>query len=105
MAKRGYPIAVFEVGDDSPERLTVVGRPAETLLLLRKKGSAGVTAFDFAGGPAFRLGAYVCDLRRLGLTIRTDREPHEGGIHARYVLECPVRPRTVTWSRAEVGDA
>ncbi|GGK28226.1 winged helix domain-containing protein [Salinarimonas ramus] len=85
---RAIPRVVAEIVGG--KRFRVVGRDAETLLLLVRRGERGVTAFDFPGGPAFRLGAYVHDLRREGLGIRTEREPHDGGTHARYVLETPV---------------
>jgi hypothetical protein len=85
--KRSYPkvLARTEAGF-----IQAVGREGETLLMLVKAGEKGVRAYDFAGGPPFRLGAYVHDLRRMGLSIRTDREPHAGGLHAVYVLETPV---------------
>ena len=67
-----------------------VGREAETLPMLIQKGSTGLRAYDFAGGPPFGLGAYVHDLRRMGLAIRTDRERHAGGEHGVYVLVSPV---------------
>jgi len=71
--------------------LRVIGREAETLLLLVDRGARGVAAYDFAGGPPFRLPAYVFALRRLGVLIRTDREPHATGSHGRFTLEGPVR--------------
>ncbi len=85
--KRSYPKVLAQT-DAGP--LQVVGREGETLLMLVKAGERGVRAYDFAGGPPFRLGAYVHDLRRMGLSIRTDREPHAGGLHAVYVLESSV---------------
>ena len=67
---------------------TVTGKEAQTLLLLVEKGARGIVAYDFRGGPPFRLGAYVCELRhRFEIAIRTEREPHQGGSHARYILE------------------
>jgi hypothetical protein len=88
MVKRAYPKVLARLAD--AQTIRVVGRTAETLLMLIQKGSQGVRAYDFAGGPPFRLGAYVHDLRRMGLAIRTDREPHAGGEHGVYVLESPV---------------
>lgn len=85
---RAVPRVIAEIVGG--KRFRVVGRDAETLLLLIRRGERGVTAFDFPGGPAFRLGAYIFDLRAEGLDIRTDREPHDGGTHARYTLMKPV---------------
>ena len=77
MVRRAYPKVLARLAEG--QTIRVVGREAETLLMLVQKGSQGVRAYDFAGGPPFRLGAYVHDLRRMGLAIRTDREPHAGG--------------------------
>jgi hypothetical protein len=41
--------------------------------------------------PAPRWSAYVHDLRKLGIQIETEMEPHDGaysGRHARYRLAC-----------------
>jgi hypothetical protein len=66
---------------------TVRGQEAATLALLLTKGSLGVTAFDFRGGPPFRLPAYCHTLkRRHGLVIVTEREEHDGGWHGRFKL-------------------
>ena len=71
--------------------VTVRGQEARTLLLLVAKGSAGIVAFDFRGGPPFRLPAYTWALgRKFGLVIETRRELHEGGWHGRFVLHTPV---------------
>jgi len=75
--------------DNSPQ-FVVSGRVAETLTLLIRRGPKGVAAFDFPGGPAFRLAAYVHSLRELGLVIETKREAHAGGTHGRYVLRSQV---------------
>ncbi len=85
--KRSYP-KVLVITPDGP--IQAVGREGETLLMLVCGGEQGVSAYDFPGGPPFRLSAYVHDLRRMGLAIRTEREPHAGGVHALYVLETPV---------------
>lgn len=69
----------------------VTGQEAHTLALLVEKGAAGVSAFDFRGGPPFRLPAYCFGLkRRHGLIIETRREPHEGGWHGNFVLHTPL---------------
>ncbi|HEV2557219.1 MAG TPA: hypothetical protein VGU45_01200 [Microvirga sp.] len=95
MTKRSYP-KVLARTDSGP--IQPVGREAETLLKLVEAGERGVRAYDFPGGPPFRLGAYVHDLRRMGLSIRTDRESHAGGSHGVYVLETPVSIVTVLQS-------
>jgi hypothetical protein len=87
--RRLYPKVLAETGDG--EMLHVVGREAETLLGLVEKGERGLRAYDFAGGPPFRLAAYVHDLRGMGLAIRTEREAHATGQHGVYMLETPVR--------------
>jgi len=69
---------------------TVTGQEARTLVLLLEKGNRGVGAYDFRGGPPFRLGAYVHDLRhQFGLAIETLRDEHDGGWHARYQARFP----------------
>jgi hypothetical protein len=87
MARRAFPKVL---GQSESGLIRAVGREAETLLMLVKAAPLGVRAYDFEGGPPFRLSAYVHDLRRMGLVIRTDKEPHPGGLHAVYVLETAV---------------
>jgi hypothetical protein len=87
--KRLFPQVLAETGDG--EKIRVVGREAETLLRLVEKGERGLRAYDFPGGPPFRLGAYIHDLRGMGLAIRTEREAHATGRHGVYFLETPVR--------------
>ncbi|MCX7324430.1 MAG: hypothetical protein NTZ14_08360 [Hyphomicrobiales bacterium] len=87
--KRGFPIVLARIVDGPA--IVATGREGETLLRLVEKGSRGLRAYDFAGGPPFRLGAYIHDLRGMGLAIRTDREEHATGWHAVYVLETAVR--------------
>jgi hypothetical protein len=82
---RAFPKVLARLRDGTTIR--AVGREGATLLMLADRGPRGVRAYDFAGGPPFRLGAYIHDLRRMGLSIRTDREPHGGGEHAVYTLE------------------
>ena len=89
MTSRAYPkIRSRRVSDG--QWVFLNGREAETLMGLQAKVAVGLRAYDFAGGPPFRLGAYILDLRGFGFPIRTDRENHEGGTHAVYVLECDV---------------
>lgn len=87
--KPHYPKVIAELPDGS--KFSVVGRDAETLLRLVEKGPKGLRAYDFPGGPPFRLSAYVFDLRGQGLAITTDREPHATGHHGVYTLLTPVR--------------
>jgi hypothetical protein len=68
-----------------------VGREAETLVALVRAGPRGITSLDaFRAGWAVRLAAYVRDLRLMGVPIRTARESHAGGSHARYSLEARI---------------
>ena len=68
----------------------VTGQVAKALEALVARGAAGVTSLEVASW-AYRLGAYVHNLRRdYGLAIETVREPHEGGWHGRYVLRSAV---------------
>ncbi|KAF0230605.1 MAG: hypothetical protein FD175_1365 [Beijerinckiaceae bacterium] len=74
-----YPQVLASLPDGT--KFHVVGREAETLMRLVEKGQRGLRAYDFPGGPPFRLGAYVFDLRCMGLAIRTEREAHSTGWH------------------------
>ncbi|MCV0428174.1 MAG: helix-turn-helix domain-containing protein [Roseibium sp.] len=94
---RSYPIVLLQRLDVDAKPFAVRGRDGETALRLAEYGERGLTAYDFKGGPPFRLPAYVCDLRKAGLQIRTEREKHDCGHHARYVLETPVRVLSVRW--------
>lgn len=77
----------------------VIGREAETLLRLMEAGRHGVTPLDaHRAGPAFRLAAYCHGLRKLGIPIEMDREPHPGGWHGRYHLAGDV---AITWRSDE----
>jgi hypothetical protein len=76
---------------------TATGQEARTLLLFHQKAMKGVVVFDFPGGPAFRLAAYSCSIRKKHcLDIETKRELHDGGWHARYVLHTPIEIISVT---------
>ena len=71
-------------------RIAVTGQEARALEALIERGAAGVTSLEVASW-AYRLGAYIFDLRHdYGLSIDTIREEHDGGWHARYVLRSPV---------------
>jgi hypothetical protein len=91
MRKRAHPIIEFVVAANDNHIQTATGRAAETLLTLVTRGEAGVTVFDFKGGPAYRLSAYIAALRDIPLSIITVREEHDCGWHARYVLHTTVR--------------
>lgn len=81
-------LQITAIGPQGP--FTVAGQEAKALLALLRAGSAGRTALEVATW-AYRFGAYVRKLRhRYGLAIKTRRELHEGGWHARYVLVSPV---------------
>jgi len=63
------------------------GREAQALLALVAAGNSGITSLDMGrAGWAIRLAAYIGDLRKMGVPIKTDREPHAGGNHGRYTL-------------------
>ena len=67
-----------------------VGREAWTLRHLVRAGRIGMTTIDY---PAPRWSHYVYKLRKAGLVISTDYEPHKGdfpGTHGRYRLETSI---------------
>lgn len=99
MRKRALPVVEFSVCEGGQELKTVCGREAETLIMLVSSGARGVTAYDFRGGPPFRLSAYICDLRKQDVSILTEREDHDCGSHARYVLSAPVRVHSIRRER------
>ena len=79
----------FRVKDGPP--LTATGREAQTIIALAEAGPKGITSLEtFYAGWAVRLGAYIFDLKAMGVPIRPTREAHEGGKHARYFLAGPV---------------
>ncbi len=66
------------------------GRMGWTMAQLANAGTQGVATVE---NPAPRWSAYVHSLRKLGIQIETEMEPHEGsypGQHARYRLACDV---------------
>jgi hypothetical protein len=78
--------------------LTFTGREAWTLRRLMEAGAVGAATIDHH---APRWSHYIFKLRRAGLVITTDYEPHTGpfpGTDGRYRLETPV-----TVVRAEVA--
>ena len=89
MTKR-LKVAARILPDGQPFSCT--GQEAKTLLLLLQKGAAGVEAYDFRGGPPFRLPAYCHSLiKHKGLHIETQRVKHDGGWHGRFVLHTLVK--------------
>jgi len=88
MAKRSYPKVLAKLAGETI--ISANGREALTLITLVERGSKGVSGIDFPGGPAYRLGAYVFDLRGMGVGIATELEEHGIGHHARYSLTTPV---------------
>src|SRR5688572_19146837 len=79
-----------------------VEREAETLLRI-SAGRRGITPLDaHRAGTAFRLAAYVHDLKALGILVEMEREPHPGGWHGRYRLAGDVAP---IWSSDDLDRA
>ena len=69
----------------------LIAHSQATAATLVEKGQAGVVAYDFRGGPPFRLPAYTWSLgRNFGLVIETRREAHDGGWHGRFVLHTQI---------------
>lgn len=90
LRKRRRQVRAQIGGDDGPV-VTATGRAAWALERLIAAGARGITSVS---DPAPRLADYVFKLRRLGIGIITDDEPHQGefaGRHARYRLATPVR--------------
>lgn len=85
LPKRYFPRVEAAFADGGEIR--AVGREGATLLMLIECGPKGVRALDFDGGPAYRLSAYIHDLRSMGVNIRREFERHTTGWHAVYVLE------------------
>lgn len=81
--------AKIETGD-SPITLNLTGRIAWTLCELVKAGDKGITPLH---NPAPRVSHYVMCLRRKGVAIDTDMQPHGGafpGAHGVYRLRSAV---------------
>jgi hypothetical protein len=78
----------IQLADGSQQ--TFAGREAWALKRLVEAGPIGVTTVDY---PAPRWSHYIYKIRKSGLIITTDYEPHKGdfpGNHGRYRLETPV---------------
>ena len=81
--------AKIETGD-APLTLNLRGRLAWTMLELVKAGDSGITPLH---NPAPRVSHYVMCLRRKGVAIDTEMQPHGGafpGEHGVYRLKCAV---------------
>ncbi|WP_407660084.1 winged helix domain-containing protein [Limimaricola variabilis] len=75
---------------ERPRTLRLKGRLGWTMHQLAQAGPRGLSTLE---RPAPRWSGYVHDLRKLGISIETEMEPHEGaykGHHARYRLACAV---------------
>ncbi len=75
---------------DNPIILNLRGRLAWTLIELVKAGDNGITPLH---NPAPRVSHYVMTLRRKGVAIDTDMQPHGGafpGEHGVYRLKSAV---------------
>ena len=68
----------------------VTGQTAKALVALAAAGEHGCTALEVSTW-ALRFAHYVLCLRRLGLQIDMQREPHAGGWHGRYRLRSGVQ--------------
>lgn len=87
---RALKVTAKFVCDEKECFITVRGQTAKSLLALVEAYPKGVTAQEVSSW-ALRFAAYCHDLiHKHGLSIRTDREQHEGGWHGRHVLETPV---------------
>jgi hypothetical protein len=75
---------------DTPITLHLKGRLAWALMELVKAGDNGITPLH---NPAPRVSHYVMTLRRKGVAIDTDMQPHDGaypGKHGVYRLRSAV---------------
>ncbi|MEO6608254.1 MAG: hypothetical protein ABIN69_07265 [Aestuariivirga sp.] len=89
MASRTLLKVTFSVAG-GPAKLAT-GREGQSLIALVSAGPRGITSLEtFKAGWAVRLGAYIFDLKKMGVPIVTTREPHDGGNHGRYSLSGPV---------------
>jgi hypothetical protein len=92
MTKSEWGHAAFIIHDDpaEPVRIVVYGRNRWSLECLIAAGTRGCTPIETPGP---RWSGYVLNLRKMGVRIETQTEPHGGafaGHHARYVLRSTV---------------
>ena len=81
---------------EQPRTFQFDGRLGWTIAQLASAGARGVATVEC---PAPRWSAYVHDLRKRGIQIETEMEPHDGnypGFHARYRLACDVQVRALS---------
>ena len=80
-------VANFSILIGDKEKLfTLRGQMARSLIALIKSGDKGCNALEVTCW-ALRFSGYIHFLRKdYGLEIITQREPHDGGWHARYFL-------------------
>ncbi len=73
---------------EPPRTFELEGRLGWAMFNLSKSGARGIAPIE---RPAPRWSAYVHELRKMGIQIETEMEPHAGaysGHHARYRLAC-----------------
>jgi hypothetical protein len=80
-------VATFSIAMGEKEIIfTLRGQMAKSLIALIKAGDKGCNALEVTCW-ALRFSGYIHFLRKdYGLEIITQREPHDGGWHARYFL-------------------
>lgn len=84
-------IHVTLFSSEQPRTFELQGREGWAMAQLAEAGARGVTTIE---RPAPRLPAYVHSLRKRGILIETEMEPHDGtypGQHARYRLACDAK--------------
>ena len=75
----------------APRVIQLKGKTARTLRALVDKGAYGITALEMSNTWALRIADYVHTLRHThNISILMVKEPHEGGWHARYILQSNV---------------
>ncbi|MGQ9368913.1 winged helix domain-containing protein [Azospirillum sp. ST 5-10] len=78
-------VTLYEGGE--AYRLVLHGQLGAVLVALIELGPAGLSPQEaLRRRLGMRLASNVHKLRRLGVNVTTEREPHDGGTHARYVL-------------------
>lgn len=90
--KKEYPkapvIATVHDNPSTPRTLKLTGKVSRTIRALVDKGAYGITALEMSNTWALRIADYVHTLRHThNISILMVKEPHEGGWHARYVLQ------------------
>ncbi len=74
------------IKNDQEIMFRLCGQKCRSLIALIKSNNEGITSLEVSCW-AFRLAAYICELRhKFDLNIVTKDEPHDGGYHARYHL-------------------